>query len=298
MTTPKDIIHVLILENDAMNKAVIAQLLTEATEIIFELSFAHDPADVENFCHTIQPSILLINYDQINIEILSGLLKRYPELPIVLHTQSHEGELFHTMNDMGIADCLNRQHILRGPLLSRVLYYNVNRWKLMTELRQLALYDQLTGVMTRRLFMNNANEQLRQFKRYQTPFVLCICDLDKFKSINDTYGHLVGDQALNAFAQNLQITLRDSDLIGRLGGDEFVILLSQTDVNQAKMAIQRLLDSPACITYQNETITIKASYGLCPAIEKFTSISEMIAEADEKLYAVKSAGGSCLAICQ
>ncbi len=96
--------------------------------------------------------------------------------------------------------------------------------RLEEELKVLATRDSLTGLLNRRHFMESLEFLFQNAKRYSFPLSLCLCDLDKFKEINDMYGHQAGDRALEVFAEVLRHELRASDLAGRYGGDEFVML--------------------------------------------------------------------------
>lgn len=105
---------------------------------------------------------------------------------------------------------------------------------------QLATVDDLTRIPNRRGFMVLANNILPYCSRHQVPACLMYFDLNSFKEINDTHGHAEGDQVLKVFANALQDTIRESDVIGRLGGDEFVCLLSNTDKSKAELVADRL----------------------------------------------------------
>ena len=104
---------------------------------------------------------------------------------------------------------------------------------------QLATLDDLTGIPNRRGFIALAQKSLQLCHRQDIPASLVFFDINKFKSINDSYGHAEGDRALIAFAQQMRFTFRDSDIFARLGGDEFVALLPNTHVVSAEDLIQR-----------------------------------------------------------
>ena len=104
----------------------------------------------------------------------------------------------------------------------------------------MATVDDLTGIANRRGFMVMAQHALQFCQRQQVPASLAFLDLNKFKSINDTFGHAEGDQALKFFAEQLRQHYRESDLCARLGGDEFVVLLTNTDITQANALTNRM----------------------------------------------------------
>ncbi|MDX6413554.1 MAG: hypothetical protein QOH23_964 [Gaiellaceae bacterium] len=109
-----------------------------------------------------------------------------------------------------------------------------------SELERLATTDDLTGLPNRRRFQTELDRELATASRYGSPLSLLLLDLDNFKSINDTYGHRVGDSVLMLVAQAIQAQLRTPDLVARLGGDEFAVLLPQTSARDAKTLAQRL----------------------------------------------------------
>src|SRR5439155_21992035 len=125
----------------------------------------------------------------------------------------------------------------------------------LTDLRELnrvnehqALHDSLTGLQNRALFLDRVSQAIRSARREGHPLTVLIVDLDRFKDVNDTLGHHLGDVLLQLVGQRLEGTLRDSDTIARLGGDEFAILVPKTD--EAAMAllvtdrIRRALEEP------------------------------------------------------
>src|SRR5918994_2701296 len=101
-------------------------------------------------------------------------------------------------------------------------------------LETLALEDPLTGLLNRRGFMRDLSRAIAYRARYGTPAALMLADLDRFKPINDTYGHEVGDRALAHLSGLLRSNIRSSDCLGRLGGDEFALILWQGDEDTAR----------------------------------------------------------------
>jgi len=125
-------------------------------------------------------------------------------------------------------------------------------------------------------------------------------DGDWFKAINDTKGHLIGDQVLTALAERLRKAVRDVDIVGRYGGDEFVVLLVEVDLQDAMHVARRLLatinDQPFITDAGKTTLTI--SIGAAACVTETTSISDLIREADRALYIAKDAGRKRLATIQ
>ncbi|MDQ0456530.1 GGDEF domain-containing protein [Rhizobium paknamense] len=158
-------------------------------------------------------------------------------------------------------------------------------------LRQLADSDPLTGLANRRaLFEGGAHDAERALKRGDL-LSLILFDLDHFKSINDDYGHEVGDQVLLATARTITANVRPFDMAARIGGEEFCIALPRTSPDQASAIAERLrvklrgLEIPPL-----DQGRITASFGVAHSLGRRTGLKDLLVEADEALYAAKNAG--------
>ncbi len=154
---------------------------------------------------------------------------------------------------------------------------------------QLATLDELTGISNRRGFITLSKQGLSFCKRNDIPVSLVFLDLDKFKYINDTYGHAEGDKVLVNFAAQMRKTFRNSDLFARLGGDEFVILFMKQTEEQAELAIDRFQQSIDELNeLVNEDYTVSFSHGIVEFNpEVHTSIKDMLDESDSLMYEQK-----------
>ncbi len=150
--------------------------------------------------------------------------------------------------------------------------------------------DPLTGAFNRRSFETVMQRLLEISQITDTPITLAMADLDYFKKINDTFGHLAGDEALKHFVKIIKKNLRKSDYVFRIGGEEFLILLPNTELKDAVEVVERirkdLEENP--LHYGGKEIKITASFGLAEVKSKY--INEIIKEADEKLYKAKELG--------
>jgi len=139
-------------------------------------------------------------------------------------------------------------------------------------------------------------------KRYNKPMSLLLFDIDLFKRINDSYGHLVGDQALRSLARVLQENLRSSDSLARYGGEEFVVVLPETDISAAKELAEALrksvadLDIPLINTNNNESIKCTVSIGISDNVNKDLSLMDLVQQADVALYQAKDSGRNCVVV--
>lgn len=153
------------------------------------------------------------------------------------------------------------------------------------------LYDPLTGIYSRLTLQQRLQEEVNRARRYQDPLTIMMVDLDNFKSINDAFGHQRGDQILIEFAERIQTTLRDSDLIFRYGGDEFVVLLPKTTKEQSILLAQRLLTATRDLPFDGTPpVTLTASIGTASFLEDGQTPESLFEKADLRSYEAKRAG--------
>lgn len=164
---------------------------------------------------------------------------------------------------------------------------------LQNELRQQATMDFLTGVPNRRYFIELAERELKRSQRYGNPFALAVIDLDLFKTVNDTYGHSVGDKVLKRFCELCRAALRDSDIIGRIGGEEFAIMLPDTKLATAQEVMERIRGNIELAVVQLEkdvALRFTASFGLTTSEIGEAQLATLLRYADEALYQAKNSG--------
>lgn len=155
----------------------------------------------------------------------------------------------------------------------------------------LALHDPLTNLANRNLFNDKLNEVFLYSVRHQLSFCVAIVDLDRFKHINDTYGHNVGDELLKQVAARFKQIVRNYDIVARLGGDEFIILLPDSDKEKGIEIYERIyqeLIKPYSIL--NNELTIGVSLGISVFPEHAQDTFELIRLADKAMYVAKNSG--------
>ena len=162
----------------------------------------------------------------------------------------------------------------------------------------MADHDNLTGLLSRRRFQEEFERWGKYALRYERPMALMFLDLDKFKAVNDTYGHLGGDEYLLAVAEVLKKTLRSTDYVGRWGGDEFAALLPETTSAAACEVAAKLIRIFATtpITIADQSLFASASIGLAVLPEHTLDINELTAFADAAMYKAKNAGRGCFSL--
>lgn len=161
-------------------------------------------------------------------------------------------------------------------------------------LKELSATDDLTGLKNRRSFDEHSNQEYVRCFRYQHPISLIFIDIDHFKKFNDTYGHLVGDEALRTVASILsKIEMRESDIVARYGGEEFCVLLPETELTGALTVAERIrtniCDEPFMVN--GERIPLTASLGVsCHTPTSPELVTELVSSADQALYNAKDNG--------
>jgi diguanylate cyclase (GGDEF)-like protein len=183
--------------------------------------------------------------------------------------------------------------IVSTLLLLGLIYYLMSRLiKKLEEARQMieeiAITDQLTEVFNRRHIMSRLEEEFEQVKRLKKNVSCIMADIDNFKHINDSYGHLVGDQVLKAISHRIRNTVRAYDILGRYGGEEFLIIMPDTTLEEARGLAERIR-----IRVKEEkvnTTTVTMSLGVVCVEESDRSLDDIIRRADQNLYSAKKAG--------
>ncbi|WP_448189220.1 diguanylate cyclase [Azospirillum sp. sgz301742] len=152
--------------------------------------------------------------------------------------------------------------------------------------------DPLTGLRSRRGMQEALEREMNRFRRTGQPFCLALCDIDKFKGINDTYGHDIGDRVLAATAAVISRGIRSFDEAFRMGGEEFLICLKETSLDEGFRVIDRLridLQGSPVPLPDGRTVAVTASFGLVEATLE-TPIDDIVVQSDRALYQAKNAG--------
>jgi len=159
-------------------------------------------------------------------------------------------------------------------------------------LERLACVDAMTGVNNRRHFLVLAEVEWSRFKRYGHSLALLMIDIDRFKSVNDSYGHDAGDAVIKSVAQTLQNQKRASDIAGRLGGEEFALILPEATLDSAVSAGDRLrqLVADRVITFEGRAISVTISVGASASHTDTAGVDELLKQADVALYEAKRTG--------
>jgi PAS domain S-box-containing protein len=181
--------------------------------------------------------------------------------------------------------------------------------RLFEETQRLAIRDSLTNLYNRRYFMELAAKQFEYARRYQHPFSVIMMDIDNFKKVNDTFGHMIGDQVLQTVAKLCQTSLRSSDLIGRYGGEEFVITLPETPIQKPSQVTNKGKPSPPFVEpgisvadrlrkrieqeifhFEKSDLSLTISLGIAEMDPSCPTVEKLIDNADLALLKAKQRG--------
>jgi diguanylate cyclase (GGDEF)-like protein/PAS domain S-box-containing protein len=189
-----------------------------------------------------------------------------------------------------------------GRIIGAVLVFqDVSDKRLMAlQLAHQATHDELTGLLNRQAFDGNLQRALEEARSTSNTHALCYMDLDQFKLVNDTCGHLAGDELLCRVTALLQDSMRDTDLVARLGGDEFGVLLTRCTLESAERQVAELLRTlnQFRFTWRDKTFTVGASIGLVPITRDFRTVAHLLSAADHACYAAKEKGRNRIQVYQ
>jgi two-component system cell cycle response regulator len=218
------------------------------------------------------------------------------DVPIVMITGEEKKEALYTALAAGANDFLRKpvddiELITRARNLLELRMRQIDLAKANEKLYLLATTDQLTRLKNRRYFLEKLELEVERSRRYGRPCSVAIIDADRFKAINDTYGHDVGDKVLQALADALTAELRGTDLIGRLGGEEFAVLLAETDKATALEVCRRLIGRvrEAAVMADDREVRFTVSAGVTE-INPSDEADTILKRADRALYRAKQLG--------
>jgi diguanylate cyclase (GGDEF)-like protein len=227
------------------------------------------------------------------LSALRAVRSRYamPDLPVVLMSSSSQSANVVRAFDKGANEFLPKP---LDPDVTLARIHNlVALRRARLALRQQAMVDALTNVFNRRFVMEQLDRQVSQALRYGRRLTFCLCDIDRFKLVNDTHGHAAGDAALKQFARILCRRLRRSDVVGRFGGDELCIIFPETPADRAMVAVEAVRNLVASTPVRlagQETCRITSSFGVAELDHDVTDVATLVSRADEALYLAKARG--------
>lgn len=232
------------------------------------------------------------------LELLRAAIEQGFQSPIIMLTDRGARLIDIEAMKLGVTDYLAKGEVTPN-MLERSIRYALDRARTAEEMTYAATHDLLTGLFNRQYIFDRLAAETHSSKRYGHPLSFCLCDIDAFKKVNDTYGHRAGDDALQGFARVMQKNLRPEDLAGRYGGDEMCIVFAHTPADQAKMAVERLREAFAAESFDgggDNRFSATASFGLAELTGAIPEEKALFEAADKALYQAKKAGRNCTVI--
>ena len=209
----------------------------------------------------------------------------------IIEPDDTDGEL--RALEEGALDSLARDE-LRPDTLPRAIRYVLDRHRLETELQRMAHVDPLTGLRNRRYLMKQLDAAVGAARRHNHPLSVSVCDIDRFKQVNDVHGHLAGDEVLRSFAAIVSQQLRLEDQVARFGGDEFCLMFPHVGADEAAQAVERIraaLEEMRILLPDGTELAVTATFGIADFDpEQHRSGQDLFESADQALYEGKQRG--------
>lgn len=236
--------------------------------------------------HPMDLVLLDINMPSMNgYEVCLRIRQRYAldDLPIIFLTSREDSDSVTKGFHSGASDFVSKS-ALSDVLLARVNVH-IRLTRSLKNLREISLTDDMTGCFNRRNGMNSLREWFSRSRRYGTQFGLIYFDLNRFKIINDSYGHQAGDLLLRSVVKSVQGLLRESDLLFRMGGDEFMVICPETDQKGTITCAERMQKAVSEITIVKEKVSF--AFGIAHSSEDYMEMDSMLHSADVSMYECK-----------
>jgi diguanylate cyclase (GGDEF)-like protein len=301
---------ILIVDDSASLRGMVKTILSG--EGLFQRFYeAEDGVDALNFMKSgcdldfIIMDLLMPRMDGIRVLSWARDRKEYRDLPILLLSVDGSADIKAKGLNLGASDYVVKPFD-PGELVARVRLLlkrkevqdelrrkNEEMARINEELRKVSVIDDLTKLYNRSRFFEGLSQEMKRCARYKTRMTLLLIDLDDFKLVNDTCGHLAGDEVLKEVAGIMKGLLRDSDIAGRYGGEEFMLCLAQTDREGAMLAAERIRAAvqEKVFAFPEGTVRITASIGMAEfPNDNPIGRDELIRRADVALYEAKKTG--------
>jgi diguanylate cyclase (GGDEF)-like protein len=285
--------RVLLVEDNPGDARLVREVLNDGApgEFTVEVAVSLQQA-IESLAPVVDGvDVVLLDLslpDSQGLETYRALHARGPAVPIlVLSGLDDDGVALKAVNE-GAQDFL-RKGRFDSELLPRAIRYAIERNAMLMQVRQLAVADELTGLFNRRGFVMLAEHQRSLADRNGASFGLVFIDVDRFKTINDTYGHDEGDRALKELAGLLQRTFRRSDVVARLGGDEFIVLMIDIHPDGMQIVLDRLNANVAAFNHEARFpwhLSISLGVARYEAARPM-ALDALMASADQAMYQAK-----------
>lgn len=280
---------ILIIDDVSINIKILVDLLSDKYDVIIALS-GLEALEVlkQSSIDLILLDIMMPNID--GYEVCKKLKQndKTKNIPIIFITAKIDEDSIEKAYEVGGVDYVTKPFKPR-ELLARVKM-QLDLQETIKHLEYISSYDQLTNIYNRRKFFELAD---LMFKNKKQNLYAIMIDIDRFKSINDTYGHDVGDKVISILAKTLNDMIDENSVLGRLGGEEFAILCHIKDQNSVKKRVEEIrktVQEIEVFTDENQLIQFTISTGISKYKQEFLNIDQFLKEADNALYEAKGTG--------
>jgi diguanylate cyclase (GGDEF)-like protein len=289
-------IRVLLVEDNPGDERLTRIALSEDTDRHYQITAADTLAGALRLIQSAAFEVILLDMhlpDSIGLANVKQLALATPRTPIVVMTGLDDDSLAIQVSEHGA-----QAYLVKGKnepaSLSRAIRCAIARKRFEAVLAKQAYFDSLTGLANRGLFNDRLTHALARAKRTDMRVALMFIDLDNFKTVNDRFGHKVGDELLRAVAEALRGAVRQTDTVARLGGDEFTVLLEPLeDASDADVVARKILDAfHAPITLSGACVQVTLSIGIAVFPEHARKADELVQFADAAMFFAKRGGGN------
>jgi len=280
--------HILIVDDQEAVANFYAHIFQE---VGMRVTIENNPLNALQLMETHIPDLLLLdlNMPDCSGDELAAVIRQYEQyqsIPILFLSADAAPERKTSLLEVGSDDLLSKG--MPPTELVRQVKSRVERAKILTSMMY---QDSLTGLLNHAQIQLAAERVFSQCQRNQGKFTIAMIDIDRFKSINDNYGHLTGDRVIKALAQLLEQRLRGTDYLGRFGGEEFMLVMPDINVQDAGKLINNLRKAFNAINFKEEELTFNVSFSAGIADNhSMKTFMEQIKMADEALYRAKHRG--------
>ncbi|TAE33386.1 MAG: PleD family two-component system response regulator [Alphaproteobacteria bacterium] len=293
--------HMIVIDDDLVQSRNISEYFNSR----YKVTTYTDPAEaLENLKQHVQPDVIVVSTmlsDMDGLRLATQLknIDHLRNVPIITLVDEQEQHLMLKGLELGINDYLhvpielNEMEARLKTQIRRKKYQDALRANYQASV-SLAVTDKLTGLYNRNFLDAHIQNIINQSLSNQKNFAIMMLDMDHFKSVNDTYGHDVGDEILRELSKRMVANVRSSDLVARVGGEEFMVLMPETTLHDAYMIADRMRNNiaqePFAISHEVKAINKTISIGIAELNLSSDNASSLIKRADISLYEAKNGG--------
>jgi two-component system cell cycle response regulator len=293
-------LDVLIYDDDENYRKLLHSLIEQSQNIEFYIREAANTKEMEAGLNNHPPDIVVLDLalqGKSGMEWLRDIAGKKIAPVIIITGSGDECSAVEAMKN-GASDYIPKAYLTYDQLIKSLVHAR-EKWNLLKEKEELqekmahmVMYDTLTNVLSRRALLEQIEFEMHRTVRYKRDLTILMIDIDHFKVVNDTYGHIVGDAVLRDIAQSLQTHTRRSDFVGRYGGEEFVVVLPETGLGKALVLAEKLRAQVEKLSVQCDGHTVKGttiSIGVAD-YDKDVDSDSLIGRSDKRLYEAKANG--------